>query len=118
MRRTAPLLAAVVLVMASLSGCGGDGSGGSSSGPRTIDITISGDSVTPNGEKVQVSVDQKIELHVTADAPGEIHVHSTPEQELAYDQGTTDLTFTIDKPGVVDVESHQLEKTIVQLEVR
>lgn len=118
MRPTAPLLAAVVLVMASLSGCGGDSSGGRSSGPETIDVTISGDSVTPNGEKVEVSVDQKIELHVTADSPGEIHVHSTPEQELEYDQGTTDLTFTIDKPGVVDVESHALEKTIVQLEVR
>ena len=46
MRRTAPLLATVALVMASLSGCGGDGSGGSSSGPEKIDITISGDSVT------------------------------------------------------------------------
>ena len=118
MRRTAPLLATVGLVMASLSGCGGSSTDGSSSGPEKIDVTISGDSVTPNGEKVEVSVDQKIELHVTADAAGEIHVHSTPEQELAYDQGTTDLTFTIDKPGVVDVESHQLEKTIVQLEVR
>ena len=118
MRRLVPLFAAVALVLATLSACATDDEGGAQASPTKIDVTITGDSVTPNGEKVEARVGQKIELHVTADAPGEIHVHSTPEQELAYDQGTTDLTFTIDKPGVVDVESHALEKTIVQLEVR
>ncbi len=118
MRRLVPLLAVLVLTLAGLTACGGGDSGGAPTGPKTIDITFSGDSVTPNGEKVEVSVDQKIELHVTADAPGEIHVHSTPEQELAYDEGTTDLTLTIDKPGLVDVESHTLEKTILQLQVQ
>ena len=56
---------------------------------------------------------------VKADAEGEIHVHSDPEQELEYGAGTTTLTpFKIDKPGIVEVESHALEKTIVQLEVK
>ena len=44
-------------------------------------------------------------------------MHSDPEQELEYDEGTTTLTMTIDKPGLVDVESHTLDKVIVQLEV-
>ena len=118
MRRLAPVLAVLVVAIGGLTACGGDGSGHSSSDPKRIDITFSGDSVTPNGEKVEVGVGQKIVLHVTADAPGEIHVHATPEQELEYDQGTTDLSLTIDKPGVVDVESHSLEKTILQLEVQ
>ena len=75
--------------------------------------------MTPNGERVEVEVGQEIELVVTADEPGEIHVHSTPEQELAYGDGTTTLDDRrIDKPGVVDVESHDLEQVIVQLEVR
>ena len=43
---------------------------------------------------------------------------NSPEQELSYHAGTTRLRLTIDQPGVVDVESHTLEKTIVQLEVR
>jgi ABC-type glycerol-3-phosphate transport system substrate-binding protein len=118
MRRLAPLLAVLVLALGGLTACGGDDSAGGSTGPKKIDITFSGDSVTPNGEKVEVSVGQKIVLHVKADAPGEIHVHSTPEQELEYDQGTTDLTLTIDRPGLVDVESHALEKTILQLQVQ
>ena len=66
-----------------------------------------------------MKVGQPIELVVKADAEGEIHVHSDPEHELEYGAGTTTLpTFTIDKPGIVEVESHALEKTIVQLEVK
>ena len=55
---------------------------------------------------------------MTADVPGEIHVHSDPEQELEYDAGTTTVEIApIDQPGVVDVESHTLDAVIVQLEV-
>ncbi len=85
---------------------------------QTIDITVSGDTVTPSGERVDAKVGEEIILHVTSDAPGEIHVHSSPEQELEYEAGTTDLPLTIDQPGLVDVESHTLDMVIVQLEVR
>jgi hypothetical protein len=55
---------------------------------------------------------------VKSDAEGEIHVHSDPEHEYEYGAGTTTLpAFTIDRPGIVEVESHELDKTIVQLEV-
>lgn len=84
----------------------------------TIDIAVSGDTVVPSGERVDAKVGEEIILHVTADAPGEIHVHATPEQELSYEAGTTDLSLTIDQPGLVDVESHTLDLVIVQLEVR
>ena len=61
---------------------------------------------------------QDVELGVTADEAGEIHVHSDPEQELEYDAGTSTVTIKgIDTPGTVDVESHSLDKVIVQLEV-
>ena len=85
---------------------------------QVIEITIEGDSVTPNGDRVEVKAGEPIELHMTADQPGELHVHSSPEQELAYDAGTSTLTLTIDQPGIVEVESHDLGKVIVQLEVR
>jgi hypothetical protein len=116
-------LAALTLVACAvgLSGCGGDDSSGNSTdlSTKTIDVTISGDSVTPNGDRVEVKVNQPIELVVKADAQGEIHVHSDPEHELEYGAGTTTLpSFKIDKPGIVTVESHALEKTIVQLEVK
>ncbi len=83
----------------------------------TVEITFEGDEVTPSGERVEVDRGQPVDLVVTADAPGEIHVHSNPEQELAYEAGETTLELAISEPGVVEVESHDLEELIVQLEV-
>jgi hypothetical protein len=120
------VLAAVVLLctMATVAACGDDSAEGGGGGKertsetKTIEITFSGDTVTPSGERVEVGVDQPIDLVVTADKPGEIHVHSVPEQEFAYPEGTKTFKLQIDRPGVVEVESHDLGKVIVQLEVR
>ena len=112
---------AVLVGVLTLTACGSDDSAASSSpqDTKTIDVKFEGGKVTPNGERVDVAVGQPVEFLVTADAPGEIHVHSDPEHELEYGAGTTTLpAFKIDKPGIVAVESHALEKTIVQLEVK
>ncbi len=42
----------------------------------TIDITIAGGKVTPNGRKVDAEVGQKVVLNVTSDADDEIHAHA------------------------------------------
>ena len=84
----------------------------------TIDITFKGDTVDPNGVQEKVKAGKPITLHIVADKPGELHVHSSPEQEIEYDAGTSDKLLTIDRPGIVEVESHTLEKLVVVLEVR
>jgi hypothetical protein len=83
-----------------------------------VDITFDGDSVTPNGERIDAKVGEPITLNIDADAPGELHVHSTPEQEVAYDAGTSTHEVTFDQPGIVDIESHELGNIVVQVEVR
>ena len=85
---------------------------------QVIEITIKGDTVSPNGKKVDVEVGKPVTLDITSDAPGELHLHSTPEQEIEFNAGQSTHTVTFDRPGVVVVESHQLEKVIVQLQVR
>jgi hypothetical protein len=112
---TAVLLSTLTLVTA----CGDDeDSPSGSTDPKVIEVTFEGDTVTPNGDRIEVERDQDVTLEITADAPGEIHVHSDPEQELEYGEGSTTVTIEgIDKPGTVDVESHSLDKVIVQLEV-
>lgn len=119
-KATALAVAAALLLVG--AGCSGDDDKGGDDTQRKagepIKITFLGDTVKPNGERVEAKVGEKIELAVTADAPGEIHVHSTPEQSFEYAEGTETFTLTIDKPGIVDVESHELEQIIVQLEVR
>ena len=118
---------AVLLVgLLGLSGCGSDGGSSDSttrtttdsSGNAALDITFAGDTVDPAGTQVKVEAGKPLTLHIVADRPGEIHVHSSPEQELEYDAGTTDKTITLDQPGVVEMESHTLDKLIAQLEVR
>ncbi len=87
------------------------------SGP-SLDITFDGDTVDPDGVVRKVKAGQPLRLHIVADRPGELHIHSSPEQELKYPAGTSDHKITIDQPGVVEVESHDLGTLIVQLEVR
>jgi hypothetical protein len=115
------LAAATVLATLTLvTACGSEDqpSGDGTAKPKVIKVTFDGDSVTPNGERVEVTRGQDVRLDVTADEAGEIHVHSDPEQELEYRAGTSTVTIQgIDQPGTVDVESHHLEKVIVQLEV-
>ncbi|CAN5364710.1 hypothetical protein BH11ACT8_BH11ACT8_09380 [soil metagenome] len=127
MRRALATSAALLLVLAGGVACGSDsssdgsGNNGSSTAtePETIDITVAGGEITPNGTEVDVAAGQQIDLVVTADAPGEIHVHSEPEHEYSY-EGTGEpetFSFTIDRPGQVEVESHTLDKLIVKLVV-
>ena len=120
MRKVMAILSVLALTLVVTAGCSQDEPAGSdgSQETRTIEVAFDDGSVTPNGERVEVAAGQPVELVVKASEPGTIHVHSTPEQELEYGAGTTTLKFTIDTPGVVDVESHDLEVTIVQLEVR
>lgn len=81
-------------------------------------VTFKGKTVAPNGMRVPVALGQPVRLLVTADKPGTIHVHSRPEQELDYPAGTSTLKLDpITVPGIVDIESHDLDKIILQLEV-
>ncbi|GAA1788951.1 hypothetical protein GCM10009795_038420 [Nocardioides hankookensis] len=117
------LIAATVLATLTLAtGCGDEDTpsdSGSSSEPKVIKVTFDGDSVTPNGDRVEVATGQDVQLDIDADVAGEIHVHSSPEQELEYPAGESTQTIKgMDQPGTVDVESHHLDKVIVQLEVQ
>lgn len=111
----------VLVVPAALTACGADESADPADRPDepvVVEITFEDGAVEPNGERIDVSTGQPIDLEVTADEPGEIHIHSDPEQEVPYDAGTSTIKLQIDKPGVVAVESHDLDQVIVQLEVR
>ena len=44
----------------------------------------------PRGAKEQVKAGEPITLHIEADSAGELHVHSSPEQEIEYPAGTTE----------------------------
>jgi len=117
MRRHLAALTVLVTTLGLASACSDDEPTDTGGETKTIEIKFSKGTVTPNGDRVEVGVGQPIDLVVEADEAGEIHMHSEPEQEFEYAAGTTTFEIEIDKPGVVEVESHDLDKTIVQLEV-
>ncbi|CAN5329653.1 hypothetical protein BH09ACT12_BH09ACT12_13380 [soil metagenome] len=123
LRRRFSVVAVLLVLATATAGCGSDSSDADepagTGDVATIDITVSGGEITPNGDEVAVSTGQEIDLVVTADAPGEIHVHSDPEHEFEYEGTGEPETFplTIDRPGQVEVESHTLDKLIVKLVV-
>lgn len=120
-RTTARWIALAVLGGTALSACSSgndDGDKDDGSDPLVVEVTFEDGEVDPNGERVEVDAGRPIDLVVTADEPGEIHIHSDPEQALEYDAGTETFEIQIDRPGVVEVESHNLDEIIVQLEVQ
>jgi hypothetical protein len=124
--------AAVAMAALLLAGCGGNDTGTVSTSPNpspessaaeasdavVVDISVEDGSVTPQGDRVDVKVGQKVTLRVTSDAHDTIHVHSEPEQEFEIGKGTVEKSFSIDTPGQIAVEAHHLDVTIVQLVVR
>ena len=104
------------------SGSGGNGDSATSDAPTTatgttVDITIKGDQVTPNGKRVKAKAGQPVTLRIEADRGGELHVHSSPEQEIEFGSGRSTKKLVVEQPGIVDVEDHALERVVVQLEV-
>jgi hypothetical protein len=85
---------------------------------KVIDVTISKDAVTPSGDRIAVKVNQPVVLEIDAVAAGELHVHSSPEKHIAFPAGKSQVTFSIDRPGIIEVEDHALNRLIVSLEVR
>ena len=86
----------------------------------TIDIAITGETVSPSGEKIDAMVGQKVVLNVTSDTADEIHAHTGGDgYELEVPAGTPTMgSFVISEPGSFEVESHHLEKVIVILNAR
>jgi len=65
-----------------------------------------------------VAAGEPVRIVVESDRPGEFHVHSSPEQYITFPRGESKVSFTVDTPGIVDVEEHEAEIVVLQLEVR
>jgi hypothetical protein len=136
-------LAAAVLMTLALSGCSASGEPPAAEPPTAndspsrpdspaktpsgdagddaqdaIEIEIEGDRIEPNGKRVEVSAGEPIRLAVTSDRAAELHVHSSPGQELSVARGDSTLTLRIETPGLVDVEEHESGIVVLRLEVR
>lgn len=83
-----------------------------------VEVVVADGRATPLGERVPVAVGETVTFEVRSDAADEIHVHSSPEETFAFGPGRSTFELTLDRPGLVEVELHELGSTLVQLEVR
>jgi surface antigen len=135
-----PLLVALATTTLLVAGCGGSGSDGaasssagapaSSGAPKMSDeqappdrlvvqVTIKGGQVTPTNAQLQSSVGEPIVVQVNSDAADQLHVHSNPEHTFNVEpKSGQSFQFTVDVPGKVDVELHELNRTIATIQVQ
>jgi hypothetical protein len=84
-----------------------------------VDVTIEGGNVTPVNEQLEATLDQPIIIRVNSDVADELHVHSNPEHTFKIEpKAGQAFQFSVNVPGKVDVELHQLKKTIATITVR
>ncbi|WP_375432435.1 hypothetical protein [uncultured Friedmanniella sp.] len=98
-------------------------SSGTSAAPAdtiTIDITIAGGQVTPNGQKIDARVGQRVVENITSDVDEEVHAHTGGDgYELEVKAGTPATGgFDLTTPGSFEIETHHSGKIIAILNVR
>jgi hypothetical protein len=81
----------------------------------SVDVTVQGDQVSPNAEVLEVEVGEPITLQITSDRPGELHIHSSPEQYVQFGPGRSTERFTVERPGSVEVEEHESGAQILRV---
>jgi hypothetical protein len=100
-------------------------SGSSSSGTpseteRVVEVRVSvtDGKVEPAPRRIDVAMDSQVRLLVTSDVDDELHVHGYEiEAELEAGRPTT-VEFAADQTGLFEVEAHESELELLQLEVR
>jgi len=98
---------------------GDDNGAGEDPDAVTVEVQIRDGEVTPNGERVGANVGQPIVLEVSSDQSDHIHVHSSPGKEFSVKSAEDQqFRFTLERPGVYEVETHDTHTVIAQLEVR
>ncbi|GAB6987583.1 hypothetical protein [Nocardioides pyridinolyticus] len=83
-----------------------------------LSVTIAGEQVRPNAQEIDLATGEKLMIEVESDRAGELHVHSTPEQFVEFDAGSTRTQLVIETPGSVEVEDHDTSAVVALIEVR
>jgi hypothetical protein len=84
-----------------------------------IEVTIKGGQVTPTNAQVKSGVGEPIIVKVNSDAADQLHIHSNPEHTFNVEpKPNQSFQFTVAVPGQVDVELHQINKTVATITVQ
>ena len=84
-----------------------------------IDVTIKGGEINPTNAQLEAKTNEQIVVKVNSDVADELHLHSTPDHTFKIEaKPAQQFQFTVAVPGKVDIELHQLGKTIATVQVQ
>lgn len=85
---------------------------------KTLEITVEGDTISPNGAEMSLSVGDELVLEITSDREGELHAHARPETSVQFGPGRTTERIVFENPGTVEIEDHGTGFVVALLQVR
>jgi len=85
---------------------------------KTITVRVAGGKATPKTGRVEVARGEQVRLVVTSDVADQVHVHSYDLVLRLRPGKPGTLTFTADKTGLFEVETHETGLILFQLLVR
>lgn len=122
----------LVLALLGTTGCSHGPDAAAADDGVVVEVMIEDGRARPAGDRVDVPTGETVELVVMADSAGLIHVQpggrgadqdgqddqDDRAKEIEYQPGTTTFALEMDRAGTVDVELHDPDQLLVQLEVR
>ncbi|MFD6378652.1 hypothetical protein ACFWFS_17125 [Streptomyces albidoflavus] len=85
---------------------------------RTVELTVAGGRVTPPVGRTEVNRGDRVTLKVRSDRDDTLHVHGYDKAKKLTADRTATLTFTADRTGLFEVETHGAHLVLTQLLVR
>jgi Cupredoxin-like domain len=91
---------------------------GKTSKVTEIVVSVKDGKVSPKTHRVKVAKGSPVRILVSSDVDDEVHVHGYDiEREIAAGQSVT-IDFTADQTGVFEVETHESDLQLLQLQVQ
>lgn len=91
---------------------------GTSPTAEEIVVSVKDGKVSPKAHRVKVAEGSPVQILVSSDVDDEVHVHGYDiQREVSAGQPTT-IEFTANQTGVFEVETHQSNLLLLQLQVR
>ncbi|NBE57121.1 cupredoxin domain-containing protein, partial [Streptomyces boluensis] len=96
----------------------GDGAPDTDARARTVAIAVTDGKVEPPPGRVELKRGERVRLRVTSDQADTLHVHGYDKEAELPAGKTATLTFTADRTGLFEVETHGSGLVLTQLVVR
>ncbi|MGD7731863.1 hypothetical protein ACQCX5_02740 [Propionibacteriaceae bacterium G57] len=84
----------------------------------TLAITASGGTITPNGQRLEVTKGSTVVVTVTSDIDLHVHVHGYETEVVAKPGVPAEASFVADKVGSFEIETHDPTQLVANLIVR